>query len=128
MTPIDALATKSNEVTRRCNFLYSGISAGMVIRNVVAPDPSRCANIAISEVTINKSVILLPAAPTSFLIILSNMPASDMIPKYVTEKMKSAAVFQVEVTPLVTNSAISVGVNPTKIAATEEAIQTQQQG
>jgi len=98
--------------------LKIGSIAGITIRKVVAPEPSRCATTEMIAVIIKTAVTLLPAKFTRGFTILSNIPASDIVPKYVTEKINSTAVFQVVATPLLINSAISLMLKPANRAAT----------
>ena len=120
ITPIAVTQIKSSVVGRIFSFLYTGSIAGIVIRKVDAPPPSRCPIMAIIHDIMATPTTLLPTFFIRALIMRSNIPASVIIPKNKTEKMNSAAVECTPETPLLIKSPISLTVNvpvSTRIAA-----------
>lgn len=85
--------------------------AGMVIRKVDAPPPSRCPIMAMIQVIRATPTTLCPTLFIRALMMRSNIPTSVMIPKNSTEKMNRAAVECTPCTPALINPPISFTVN-----------------
>ena len=81
--------------------------AGMVIRKVEAPPPSKCPIMAMIQVINATPVTLLPTFFIKALIIRSNMPTSDIMPKNKTEKINNEAVEWTPLTPAAIKPPIS---------------------
>ena len=81
--------------------------AGMVMRKVEAPPPSRWPMMAMRQVIRATPTTLLPTFFISAPMILSNMPASVITPKNRTEKMNRIAVPWTPLTPSLIKPAIS---------------------
>ena len=97
---------------------YKGNNAGIVIKNVEAPEPSSCATTAIITV-ITATTIMFPFESAIILLINgSNNPTSCIIPKKIIAKINITATFITELNPELKNSPNSSKLKPAINAAT----------
>ena len=125
ITPIAVTQIRSSVVGRIFKRLYTGSIAGIVIRNVEAPPPSKCPIMAIIHVISATPTTLLPTLFINALMMRSNIPTSVIIPKKSTEKINNAAVECTPATPDAINSPISSTVNvPVATRITDVTVDT----
>src|SRR5690625_821249 len=98
------------------SFLYNGSNAGMVIRKVDAPEPSKWAIAPISTVAIATSTTLPRESLTILLMIGLNNPVSCMMPKNRMANTNMMTTEMTEFIPSLKNSVISPKPNPAKSA------------
>ena len=90
-----------------CNAWYSGSSAGIVNRNVVEPEPSRCATTPIRPVPTATATTFPRVVLINARIIGVNKPTSCRMPKKMIAKMNITTTFITELRPSSKNVARS---------------------
>ena len=94
------------------NFLHNGKNAGITIRYVVEPEPSKCPITEAAATANNTNVTLFPTRLVSALIAGSNSPLSPISVKNEIENTNKIVVFIILDIPPFKKPAISFKLNP----------------